>query len=181
MIQKNQGILNFLNMAPDAFLIFISYSLAVLFRLKVLGGHTGLGLLGLRCQLLSAGCAILVVFLCCFLQMYASYRFKTNVSEALKIFLVNGVVSLSFMALLYLIRVSDFPRLAIAIFWLISSLFVILKRTLAWDILRYCRRLGYNQKAGHYTGCRNWGGTKQSQPDFFSKNELEKTRSPLQC
>ena len=146
MIRKNQTILNFLNMASDAFLIFLSYSLAMFLRLEVLGGHTELDLLGLRCQLLAAGCAVLVVFLYYLLQLYSSYRFKANVSEALKILLVNGIASLAFMAVLYLVRASNFPRLAVAFFWLISSLLVILKRTLAWGLLRYYRSLGYNQK-----------------------------------
>ena len=139
MIRKNQSILNFLNMASDAFLIFLSYSLAMFLRLEVLGGSTQMDLLGLRCQLLAAGCAILVVFLYYLLQLYGSYRFKANVSEALKIFLVNGVVSLAFMAVLYLVRIADFPRLAIVFFWLISSLLVIGKRTLVWGMLRYYR------------------------------------------
>ena len=146
MIRKNQSILNFLNMALDAFLIFLSYSLAMYLRLELLGGHTELNLLGLRCQLLAAGCAVLVVFLYYLLQLYGSYRFKTNVSEALKIFLINGIVSLAFMAALYLVRIADFPRLSIVLFWLISSLLVIGKRTLVWGFLRYYRSLGYNQK-----------------------------------
>ena len=146
MIRKNQTILNFLNMASDAFLIFLSYSLAMFLRLEVLGGQTELDLLGPRCQLLAAGCAILVVFLYYILQLYGSYRFKTNVSEALEIFLVNGIAALTFMAVLYLVRVSNFPRLAVAFFWLLSSTFVIVKRTLVWGFLRHYRSLGYNQK-----------------------------------
>lgn len=133
-------------MASDACLIFLSYSLAMFLRLEVLGGHTELDLLGPRCQLLAAGCAVLVVFLYYLLQLYGSYRFKANVSEALKILLVNGIAALAFMAVLYLIRVSNFPRLAVAFFWLISSALVVLKRTLAWGFLRYYRSLGYNQK-----------------------------------
>lgn len=140
MIRKNQSILNFLNMALDAFLIFLSYSLAMYLRLELLGGHTELNLLGLRCQLLAAGCAVLVVFLYYLLQLYGSYRFKTNVSEALKIFLINGIVSLAFMAALYLVRIADFPRLSIVLFWLISSLLVIGKRTLVWGFLRPLRK-----------------------------------------
>lgn len=146
MIRKNQNILNFLNMASDAFLIFLSYSLAMFLRLEVLDGYTTLNLLGLRCQLLAAGCAVLVVFLYYLLQLYGSYRFKANVSEALKILLVNGIAALAFMAVLYLIRASNFPRLAIAFFWLISSLLVVFKRTLVWGLLRYYRSQGYNQK-----------------------------------
>ena len=157
MIRKNQSILNFLNMALDAFLIFLSYSLAMYLRLELLGGHTELDLLGLRCQLLAAGCAVLVVFLYYLLQLYGSYRFKANVSEALKIFLINGIVSLAFMAALYLVRIADFPRLSIVFFWLISSLLVIGKRTLVWGVLRYYRSLGYNQKQVAILGERALG------------------------
>ena len=66
-------------MASDAFLIFLSYSLAMYLRLEVLGGSTQMDLLGLRCQLLAAGCAVLVVLLYYLLQLYSSYRFKSNV------------------------------------------------------------------------------------------------------
>lgn len=146
MIKKNQHILNLLNMCTDGLLIFLSYTLAMFLRLEVLGGNTQMDLYGPGCQLLAAGCAILVVFLYYLLQLYGSYRFKANVSEGLKIFSVNGMVSLAFMAVLYLVRASNFPRLAVAFFWLISSLLVILKRTIVWGILRYYRSMGYNQK-----------------------------------
>ncbi len=146
LIRKNQHILNLLNMLTDGLLIFLSYSLAMYLRLEVLGGDTQLDLLGPGCQLLAAGCAVLVVFLYYLLQLYGSYRFKANVSEGIKIFSVNGMVSLAFMAALYLVRASNFPRLAVVLFWVISSLLVMLKRMAAWGLLRHYRRLGYNQK-----------------------------------
>ncbi len=146
MIRKNQMLLNILNMASDFFLIFLSYPLAMYTRLEVLRGESQMPLLSLPYYILAGSCALLAVFIYYILGMYSSQRLKQNGGEIFRVPLVNGIVSLGAMALLYLIRIVEFPRLAVVLFWLFSSLLVIAKHTFGRVVLRHYRSLGYNQK-----------------------------------
>lgn len=146
VIRKNQRFLNFLNITSDAFLLFASYSLAMFVRVDVLGGDVRLPLTSWPYQLMAAGCALAVVFVYYILKMYSSYRLKSAPGEVLKVMLVNGIAALAVMAFFYISRITEFPRLAVFLFWLFSSLLVITKRTVCWAILRHYRSLGYNQK-----------------------------------
>lgn len=146
MIRKNQMFLNILNMASDFFLIFLSYPLAMYTRLEVLRGESQMPLLSLPYYILAGSCALLAVFIYYILGMYSSQRLKQNGGEIFRVPLVNGIVSLGAMALLYLIRIVEFPRLAVVLFWLFSSLLVIAKHTFGRVVLRHYRSLGYNQK-----------------------------------
>ncbi len=146
MIKQNQRVINFLNIASDAVLIFCSFYLALYVRFEFLHGHTSLELFSARYLLIVAGYSLLVVLIYAALRMYGSYRFKESGSEIATILLVNAVAVLGFMAFLYVTRVMEFPRLAVFLFWLLSSAAVIGKRMVGRGILRYYRKLGYNQK-----------------------------------
>ena len=146
MIRKSQPFLNFLNIASDFLLITLSYPLAVYTRLELLNGKTHMLLLSLPYYILAGCCALLTVFVYYILGLYSSQRLKQNTGDLFQVPLVNGIVTLGAMALLYLTRIMEFPRLAMVLFWIFSSLLVIVKRTLCWIILRRYRSLGYNQK-----------------------------------
>ena len=146
MIRKSQPFLNFLNIASDFLLITLSYPLAVYTRLELLNGKTHMPLLSLPYYILAGCCALLTVFVYYILGLYSSQRLKQNTGDLFQVPLVNGIVTLGAMALLYLTRIMEFPRLAMVLFWIFSSLLVIVKRTLCWIILRRYRSLGYNQK-----------------------------------
>ena len=146
MIKQNQRVINFLNITSDAFLIFASFYLALYVRFEFLHGHTSLELFSARYLLIVAGYSLLVVLVYAALKMYGSYRFKESGSEIATILLVNAVAVLGFMAFLYATRVMEFPRLAVFLFWLLSSAAVIGKRLIGRGILRHYRKLGYNQK-----------------------------------
>lgn len=133
-------------MASDAFLIYISYFIAVFFRFEILNGRRGIKLTSLPFQLMVIGCSLLIVFIYFILQMYGSYRMKADPKEIFKILLVNGIVTLAVMSLLYLTRTTEFPRMVVFLFGLFSSLFVILKRAIGWAVMHHYRRLGYNLK-----------------------------------
>ncbi len=146
MIKQNQRIINFLNIVSDAALIFSSFYAALYIRFEFLHGHTSLELFSAQYFLIVAGYSLLVVLAYAALKMYGSYRFKESGSEIVTILLVNAVSVLGFMAFLFITRVMEFPRLAVFLFWLLSSAAVIGKRTVGRGILRHYRKLGYNQK-----------------------------------
>ena len=158
MIRKNQRLINGLNLLSDLFLIFAAYFAALLAKFFLLEGHRGTipwlsepvywGM-----AFVYSGLVVLIYYLT---GLYGSYRFKRMGSEALTVLLINGVGVLSLMALMYLVRMSEFSREALFLFWLFSSFFVLAKRTVTRALLRHYRKLGYNQKhvvvvgSGHF-------------------------------
>lgn len=157
MIRKNQKLINLFNILSDAGLLFASYYAALALRFEVLNGSESvLPLHGQMYLAVAAGYSIVLVLVYICFHMYGSYRFKEPGSEIVTILLINGVGVLALMALLYFTRLVNFSRLAIFFLWLFSSLFIIAKRTAVRAILRYYRKLGYNQKhvilvgSGHF-------------------------------
>ncbi len=142
-----------MNIVSDAALVFCSFYAALFIRFELLHGHTSLELLSARYLLVVAGYSILVVLVYAALRMYGSYRFKEPGGEIATILLVNAVATLGFMAFLYITRVMEFPRLAVFLFWLLSSAAVIGKRMFVRSLLRHYRKLGYNQKHVLLVGC----------------------------
>ena len=147
MIRKNQRIINLLNLASDAGLIFIAYFAALIVRFEWMkDAYISVPLYSLRYACVAGLYSILMVLVYCVFRMYGSYRFKDQSSEIVTILLLNGVGALGLVSLLYLTRIVDVSRLAIFFFWAFSSGFIIGKRVCVRAILRHYRQLGYNQK-----------------------------------
>ena len=146
MIRRNQRLINFFHGFSDVLLIFLSYFTVAFFRFEILGSPKRMDLLSGPYIGVAAVYSLLVVLIYSVTQMYSSHRLQKSTSEILKIFLINGIVSLALMSALYLLRVMEFPRLTVVLFWLFSSLFVIIKRLILWAVLHHYRSLGYNQK-----------------------------------
>ena len=144
MPRKNQGLINFLNMVTDAVLVFGAYFAAMFFRFTVLDAKKSIALSSRPYLMIAAACAVLTVLVYWVLQMYGSYRFKKYSSEILTILFVNGMLSLTLMAYFYLTRIMDFPRLMVFFYWLLSSLFVIVKRFAVRAAMQYYRRRGHD-------------------------------------
>lgn len=146
MIRQNQRIINILNMLSDFVLTLFAYVLAMVLRFDVMNGIVTLDLtdggFAIAAMVYSAG--IVVVYYA--VRLYGSYRFKTPGEESVTILLLNGLGTMVYMALLFLFRVINFSRMALVLFWVLSSLLVIGKRTLVRAILRHYRALGYNHK-----------------------------------
>lgn len=158
MIRKNQRLINGLNLLSDLFLIFAAYFAALFTKFFLLEGHRGavIWLSEPVYWVVALVYSALVVLVYYFAGMYGSYRFKRSESEALTILLINGVGVLALMALMYLVRMSEFSRVALFLFWIYSSCFVLIKRIVTRALLRHYRKLGYNQKhvvvvgSGHF-------------------------------
>ena len=158
MIRKNQRLINGLNLLSDLFLIFGAYFAALFTKFILLENHTG-PIVWLNepadwaVAFVYGAVTVLVYY---FARLYGSYRFKRMESEALTILCINGIGVLTLMALMYLVRMSEFSRVALFLFWIYSSLFVLAKRVFTRALLRHYRKLGYNQKhvvvvgSGHF-------------------------------
>lgn len=146
MIRKNLGIISALNMISDGLLIFFSYFAAVLLRFNVLRGRASVTYTSPEFILSAALCSVIIVVILYALRQYGFDRLRSKSGEAALVFGVIGLCALMATAMLFVMRVNDFSRLTLALFWVFSSMLVLAKRWTVRAILYHLRRLGYNQK-----------------------------------
>lgn len=146
MIKKNQKILNFINVFLDALLLFLAYPLAVYVRFNILNGQWGLDLLAPEYYIIAAAYSVLSVFIYTVLKLYTSHRVNRIYNKLILVTFVNAVSMLCLGTFLYTTRLMDFSRMVLLLYWLIGSMGVAIKHLVVSLILRYYRKLGYNQK-----------------------------------
>ena len=146
MIKKNQHLLNFLNVFSDFVLIIASYYASLSIRFDVLNGSQANPLLDSRFAFVAVLYSIVNVMAYAIAHLYRPKRLKQVGFENIRVFLINGIGAFALLAIFFIFHMMNVSRLAIFFFWLLSSLFVSIKRTFVFIILRYCRKKGYNIK-----------------------------------
>jgi len=146
VIKKNLGLITALNMVLDGCLTFISYFMARALRYGPLNGVISDRLSNGSHVLAAALFSVLFVLILYVLKLYKPGRIRRESNACLRVVFVNGVCTLCFAALLYVLRIVDFSRLALVIFWILSSILVVAKRLAVNAVLGYFRRRGYNQR-----------------------------------
>ncbi len=146
MIKRNQRLFNALNLLTDGVIIVLSYFASLWLRFDVLGGLRSMEMTDYRMISVLLGYAAVIVLVYYVLNLYGYNRLRRRREEGLRILLVNGVGTLGFMAMFYVMRVEHFSRWMLVLFWLISGFGVIVKRTVIRAVLAHYRRLGYNLK-----------------------------------
>ena len=146
MIKRNQRMLNAFNLISDGVLIVVSYMAALWLRFDVLRGRESMQLASPTVVAAVLIYSMLIVLVYYVLGLYGGGRLQRKREEGLRIILVNGLGTLSFMAMCYVVRIVDFSRLMLGLFWLISSFTVVFKRLAVRAVLSYYRRRGYNLK-----------------------------------
>lgn len=144
MTKKNQVFLNWINVLSDSLLIFLSYLVSLFIRFKLFSGVVSLQLASPRFLLIAYAYSLAVVVIYFFSKIYQSQRLRTMGGASFKILLINGLGTLIFIAMLYLMRVMDFSRWMLFGFWIISSFAVIFKHSALRLVLHYYRKRGYN-------------------------------------
>ncbi len=144
MIKENQKLFNQLNILSDAVISVVSVVLAYLliFYLLVfeqnypLIDYIKLSLLFIPVQLFTFGCV----------GLYDSYRTSTFGKELMRIieaFFIDGLIMI---AMLYIVKIIDFSRWALAIFLMLDVLLIATKRLVLRKTLKRFRAKGYNKK-----------------------------------
>ena len=148
MIRKNQRMLNAVNMALDAILIFVSYLVATNIRFGIMYGQKPVLEQGWNLHFLRAAGLYTVALVAAFyaFKLYGSYRFQSQIRELSVIFMINAVGVSVVTGFLYVTKIVDFSRLALFLFFVFSTLSVSAKRICLRALLRYFRKQGYNQK-----------------------------------
>ena len=146
LIKKNQHLLNFLNAFTDFILIIASYYTSLSIRFDVLNGAQSNPLLDSRFAFMAVLYSIVIVMVYAIAHLYKPKRLKQVGFDNVRVFLINGIGSFALLAIFFIFREMNVSRLTIFIFWILSSLFVCIKRTAVFTVLRYFRKKGYNIK-----------------------------------
>lgn len=145
MIRKNQRRLNDFNAFSDGVLVLISYQISSWLWLDVIQQSRNIA--GQKNMVwVSAAYAAWMVFVLNMLKVYRTTRIKKRGTELRSICLGSVFSILTAAAALYLLRLPNFSRGVLLLFYLLSTLALLGKRFLLRYILRQIRRKGHNLK-----------------------------------
>ena len=136
MLQRNQAGLKMANILSDMVIVLASGLFAWKLRYDVLGGTRHLET--------NDATLVLLMILFSMVSTVILYLFNIYSPQRLK----RGLCSLALMALLFIFKIIDMPRLTISISWFVSSLLISLKHIAFHGILHRMREKGYNLR--HY-------------------------------
>ena len=147
MIKDNQKLFNRLHVLLDAFIIVIAYIAAWYFRFKS-------GFFALSSWYISLGqymkylVLIVPLYLALYylFQLYTSKRVQGRRLETWHIFQANTIGLLIFILYLYLVKLTDYSRKMLFVFFCFNIIFEVVFRNLLRYVLRKYRKRGFNQK-----------------------------------
>ena len=147
MIKRWQRILNQVNRLLDFVIVGVSYYGATCFWLLVVRQDPqNIALAPNHLLIFALIFALASVFGYQLATLYDSVRGKSFQFDIKRVLLINAVVVLGGGASLYLLRLIDFSRAALALFFVLSSTLVLVKRMLVRLVLSRYRAKGYNLK-----------------------------------
>lgn len=146
MIKQNQRILNMINLLSDAVLMFLSYYAAIHLRFRVMDGIWTEDLRSSDYLWLIAGYCVAAVVVYYFLGVYSPKRYHRFSSEVWAILASNAICLLMLTAGLYMLRLVQFSRVLLFLYYCLSSFVVIFKHAVVRGALHYIRRMGFNLK-----------------------------------
>ena len=176
MIKENQRVLNILNVISDFLILFLSYIIATYIRFFCMyiwyeSKMPALWIPWNRQYLTAALLFALVEILFFYMaNVYSHTRRERLRREITRITEMGALAVLVLMAFLYLTRIVDFSRIALAIYYVLSTVLLLIKRLILRHTLRYFRRKGYNQKhvilVGNGKHARQYVESIKANPDL---------------
>ena len=161
MIKENQKHFNRLQVVIDAFVIAVSYFMAWFLKFHLPFLSDGGGRLPFRIYmsaLLLIVPGYLLLYYAC--SLYTPKRVQGRRLEFSNIWKANTIGMFLLLAVLYMIKLMDFSRHVIFIFYVVNICMEILSRTLIRVGLRKMRASGYNQKhillVGYSRACEEY-------------------------
>lgn len=145
MIKKNQRALNLVNYISDFLINILSLVAAYYLRFRVFDApesHQPLEMY-IRVGILNG---VIAVFIYAVLRLYEPKRRTSFIADISIIVRANVVDLLALGLLFYFMRIVDFSRMLLGIFFVLSTGLVILKHLALRWALRYARGQGYNIK-----------------------------------
>ncbi|MCD7907604.1 MAG: undecaprenyl-phosphate glucose phosphotransferase [Clostridium sp.] len=147
MIRENQAFLNRLHVVMDAAVIVLAYAISwyIRFRTGLLGqseGHLPREVY-MQALIFIVPLYLLLYYLC---HLYTPKRVQGRRLEASHVLQANAIGLLIFILALYLLRMNDFSRKMMIVFFFVNIFLEFLYRGTLRLILRKYRRQGFNQK-----------------------------------
>ena len=144
MIKENQKLLNITNAILDGALIFLSFCFAYFIRFQMLSGTDALGFY--TYLQLSTVIVPSLLFLYALVGLYDSFRGKRFTKELEMILQANTIGMIALLAVQYIMWNVHVSRMVLAIFYVLATGSVSVKRWAMRKLLKHYRSLGYNQK-----------------------------------
>ena len=145
MQKQNRRIIVFLNMMCDMVLILLAYVVSFLLRFYVLHGTINVALTDVLSLRIIFSYSVVVVILYWMAHLYVPVTYMPLRRELFRIFIINLVGAVGFGFLLYVFRITDFSRLALVLFFLISTGLIFTKRIMIHAVARKQRITGSRQ------------------------------------
>lgn len=144
MIKENQRLFNRLHVCSDGLLVFGAVFLAHWLRFRVMGGSPAFSLR----SYVWLGLAAALLCLCTYgvLGLYGSYRVVRLDREAARLLAGTLLDTLILITALFVLRLTEMSRWLLVFFCVLAYILLLAKRILLRRVLRYWRRMGYNQK-----------------------------------
>ena len=144
MLQRNRRYKVLLNMLLEALLIYLSYRLSIYIRFTLMEGIPNSDATDAFTKAIIVVYRLGTGFLFYLFHLYIPmHRLRASREFALVI-LIESVTILALGMVLYLFRISDFPRIALGLFGLISITVLCIKRLIARAVMRrrFARKIG---------------------------------------
>ena len=147
MIRRNQAFLNHLNVLIDWMIVIAAYVLSSWIWINLLEGDSrNLAALSGHTLLLSALYALVVFILLSMMDFYSTTRTRRLSWKLRTIFLAVTVAVLLASTVLFFLRMVDFSRGVLYMFYGITLVFLFGKYTLMRAVFNGLRSKGYNRK-----------------------------------
>ncbi len=144
MVKRNQKLIRALNYISDVLLILISYYLAVYLKYIIIDGRMEGWDASPRFTLAIIAVSFLLPAAYYLFRVYTQHRVQGETGEYFTILLVNLAGTLIIAAVFYVLRITEFSRVALFLFWMISVILVVAKHFAGRRIVSHFRILGYN-------------------------------------
>lgn len=147
MIRRNQSFFNALNLLLDGILVVLAYAGASLFWLEIVAkGSSNPGEFGRNTFWLATGYAVFFLLVLSLFGFYNTTRIRPITWKIKTIWMADTISILLVTAVFYVVRLEDFSRGVVGIFYLLSLCLLIGKYVAMRMISRMIRQNGANLK-----------------------------------
>ena len=146
VIRRNQKFFNGLNMVLDGLLVILSYAGASLFWLEVISKSTNIGELSTQTFWLATGYAVFFLLVLSLFGFYNTTRIRRIDWKIKTIWKAETISVLFVTALFYVLRLEDFSRGVVGIFYILCFLLLSGKYVAMRLLSRKIRAQGVNVK-----------------------------------
>lgn len=170
MLKKHRALFHVLDVISDIVLVLVAFYGAQFIRFALMDGHNSFAPTDPRLFAIALVYSIAISFAYYACHFYTNRRYRRLTNDSLTISAINGVGTLVLVTLLFLLRLVDFSRIVLVLFWALSSAFSILKRLMMRLVIGFYRKRGFILK--HVVIVGNGHLAWQCMQDFRAHPEM---------